>query len=101
MWLVALDSSDQAFDVRKKQLDEKYFFIMEKFDFEKFSITFFWMKKNNFEKYFHDLKKIEIFQENHQKLLQKCIVCSLWENYSAALETHRNGRDPLRCKIVS
>ena len=29
----------------KKNPDEKYFFIMEKFDFEKFSMTFFFEQK--------------------------------------------------------
>ena len=28
-----------------KKLDEKYFFVMEKFDFENLSMTFFWEQK--------------------------------------------------------
>ena len=39
MWLVALDSYDQAFDVRKN-LDGKHFFIMENFDFNFFDYSF-------------------------------------------------------------
>ena len=35
----------------EKNLDEKYFFIMEKFYFENFSITFFFEKKKKKKKY--------------------------------------------------
>ena len=49
----------------EKKLDEKYFFVMEKFDFEKISMTFLERKiffaKNIF------LKKFEIFQEKIMK----------------------------------
>ena len=80
----------------EKKLDEKYFFIMEKFYFEKKSMTFFLKSKKIFspkfptKKYFEKIKKkIRIFcKKNSTKIwffvdffLAKNLIFFHWKSY--------------------
>ena len=67
LWLGALESCEYVLDV-KKNPDEKYFFIMEKFGFEKKNVTFFEKsQKFSLKKIFSPIEKFDNFWDFSEK----------------------------------